>query len=76
MTNEGAGNSVIAIDVGNDGLLTAVSNIVSTGGTGGSLINSTDMPAGPDAFGSQGSVQVVGDVSGPGSSKRPLWLRG
>lgn len=58
MTNEGD-NAVVALPVGKDGSLSTWTT-ASTGGAGGSLVSPTDgTPDGPDALGSQGSVQVA-----------------
>jgi hypothetical protein len=60
MTNL-ASNSIVALPV-EDGSVSAGTTI-STGGAGGSSVSAmTGAPNGPDALGSQGSVQVVGNV--------------
>ena len=65
ISTNGASNAVVAISVGADGLLDAIASVTPTGGVGGAEINNvtTGSLAGPDSFGSQGSLQVVGDVS-------------
>lgn len=61
MTNL-ASNAIVALPVGQDGTVSA-GTMTSTGGAGGNLVDPTKgTPNGPDALGSQGSVQVVGDV--------------
>lgn len=62
MTNL-AENAVVALPVGEDGSLSTWT-MTATGGAGGSLVSPTDgTPDGPDALGSQGSVQVAENVS-------------
>ena len=65
IATNGASNAVVAISVGSGGLLDAVTSVTPTGGVGGAAINNvtTGSLAGPDSFGSQGSLQVAGDVS-------------
>ena len=62
MTNE-AQNAVVALPVSKDGSLSTWT-MTATGAAGGSLVSAMDgTPDGPDALGSQGSVQVADDVS-------------
>jgi hypothetical protein len=62
MTNE-AENAVVALPMSLNGTL-ATGTTTSTGGAGGSEVSMTDgTPNGPDALGSQGSVQVADNVS-------------
>lgn len=62
MTNE-AQNAVVALPVGMNGSL-AMGTTTSTGGAGGSQVSMTDGTSnGPDALGSQASVQVADNVS-------------
>ena len=64
MTNT-ASNSIVALNVAADGTIADIGSITPTGGSGGNLVNPmTFAPDGPDALGSQGSVQVVENVSG------------
>ena len=61
MTNE-AQNAVVALSVAKDGSLSTWT-MTATGAAGGSLVSATDgTPNGPDALGSQGSVQVTDNV--------------
>jgi hypothetical protein len=61
MTNL-ASNSIVALPVADDGSVSA-GTTTSTGGAGGNLVDAMKgTPNGPDALGSQGSVQVVGNV--------------
>ena len=61
MTNL-ASNSIVALPVAEDGSVSA-GTTTSTGGAGGNLVNAmTSAKNGPDALGSQGSVQVAGNV--------------
>jgi hypothetical protein len=61
MTNL-ASNSIVALPVAEDGSVSA-GTMTSTGGAGGNLVNAmTGAKNGPDALGSQGSVQVAGNV--------------
>ena len=64
MTNR-AENAIVAIPIGHDGFPdVAAKTMTATGGMGGNLASTTDgSKNGPDALSSQGSVQVVGDVS-------------
>lgn len=63
MTNNG-NNAIIAIDVADDGTLSQVASTTPTGGLGAATINGmNNMPAGPDALSSQGSLEVSGNVS-------------
>jgi hypothetical protein len=65
MTNE-AENAVVALPVGMNGSI-AMGTTTSTGGAGGSQVSETDgAPNGPDALGSQASVQVADNVSSVG----------
>lgn len=59
-----APNSVVAIPIGKDGSLSEPVYTL-TGGNGGGYGKNvvTGLPGGPDAFGSQGSVQVAANVS-------------
>ena len=62
MTNQ-ATNSIVAIPVGSDGILSGGTSI-GTGGAGSNLIDTmTNGPAAPDALASQGSVKVSGNAS-------------
>jgi hypothetical protein len=61
MTNL-ASNAIVALPVSEDGSVSA-GTTTSTGGAGGNLVDAKKgIPNGPDALGSQGSVQVAGDV--------------
>ena len=63
MTNA-AENAIVALRVAPDGTIESVGSITPTGGIGGNLVSPVDLtPDGPDALGSQGSVQVEGNVS-------------
>jgi hypothetical protein len=56
-------NSIVSIPIGHDGMLYG-GMTTTTGGMGGDSIDgTTNMPAGPDALSSQGSVVVTGKVS-------------
>jgi hypothetical protein len=67
MTNEAA-NAVVSLPIAQDGSLSTW-KMVATGGVGGSLVSPTNgSPDGPDALGSQGSVQVADNVSIPRDS--------
>lgn len=62
MTNNAAGNSIIALPIGLNGTLSAGST-TATGGKGGSELDAkTKLPNAPDALSSQGSVRVVANV--------------
>ena len=64
MTNL-ASNSIVALPVAEDGSVSAGTR-TSTGAAGGNLVDAKKgTPNGPDALGSQGSVQVAGDVCKP-----------
>ena len=64
MTNL-ASNSIVALPVAEDGSVSA-GTMTSTGAAGGNLVDpKKGTPNGPDALASQGSVQVVGNVSKP-----------
>lgn len=64
MTNL-ASNSIVALPIGENGFPdVAASTTTATGGTGGNLFSAVGgSPNGPDAFSSQGSVQIASDVS-------------
>ncbi|KAI4174643.1 MAG: hypothetical protein LQ343_002216 [Gyalolechia ehrenbergii] len=58
LTNDPAGNSIVALNVGPDGLLSDGS-ITPTGGKGASSIDgATNQPAAPDALSSQSALKV------------------
>ena len=62
LTNDAAGNSVVALKVTADGTLSDGS-ITSTGGKGGSGIDGkTKKPAAPDALFSQSALKVEGNM--------------
>jgi len=63
MTNK-AENAIVALHVAPNGTIASVGSVANTDGMGGNLVSPTDLtPNGPDALGSQGSVQVSGNVS-------------
>ncbi|KAL8835504.1 MAG: hypothetical protein Q9176_006853 [Flavoplaca citrina] len=76
MNNEEAENSIIALKVGEDGMLSEGSCTL-TGGKGASGIDGkTSMPAGPDALFSQSAVTVRGNwmvAVNPGSNTTTLF---
>ncbi len=64
MTNT-ASNSIVALSVAADGTIATIGSVTPTGGSGGNLVDPMKLtPNGPDALGSQGSIQVVENVSG------------
>ncbi|KAI4102193.1 MAG: hypothetical protein LQ339_004717 [Xanthoria mediterranea] len=75
MTNDAAGNSIVALKVGQDGTLSDGSRTM-TGGKGASGIDGNNsMPAGPDALFSQSAVKVEGNwmvAVNPGSNSMSL----
>jgi len=66
ITNDQA-NAVVAIPIGNDGLLQAAgASRTTTGGAGANGIDgSVNQPAAPDALFSQSSLTIAGNVRGP-----------
>ena len=63
MTNT-ASNAVVGLNIAPDGTIAGIGSVTSTNGIGGNLLSSTDFtPNGPDALGSQGSIQVLDNVS-------------
>ncbi|KAL9023432.1 MAG: hypothetical protein Q9196_007203, partial [Gyalolechia fulgens] len=71
LTNDAAGNSIVALNVGPDGFLSDGS-VTPTGGKGASAINgATNQPSGPDALFSQSALKVEGNTMvavNPGSN--------
>lgn len=60
--NEPKQNTVVAISIGSDGLLSG-GTVTPTGGKGSNSLNGEGQPAMPDPLVSQGSLVVVGNVS-------------
>ncbi|KAL8654195.1 MAG: hypothetical protein Q9226_003529 [Calogaya cf. arnoldii] len=79
MDNEAAGNSIVAMTVGADGMLSEGGR-TPTGGKGASGIDgNTTMPAGPDALFSQSALTVQGNwmvAVNPGSNTMTLFSIG
>ena len=62
LTNDKS-NAVVALPIGQDGLLRAPGTKTATGGSGGNGVTAPDnKPAAPDALFSQGSLTVAGNV--------------
>ncbi len=61
MTNDVAGNAIVAMSVGADGELSGGS-ITPTGGKGSNLVHADGTPAFPDSLSGQDSVVSAGNV--------------
>ena len=62
LTNDKS-NAVVALPIGQDGLLQAPGSKTATGGSGGNGVTAPDnKPAAPDALFSQGSLTIAGNV--------------
>ncbi|KAJ9602361.1 hypothetical protein H2200_013216 [Cladophialophora chaetospira] len=73
MTNT-ASNAVVALNVAEDGTIANVGSVTPTRGSGGNLVNPTTFaPNGPDALGSQGSIQVLLFAVNPASNTLSLF---
>ena len=63
LQNDPTGSSVVAIELGAQGMLSSSSIVIQTGGKGAQALNATnDAPLGPDSLLSQSAVEVGDDV--------------